>query len=775
MTPAGTRAHYDMGDWKPEKIIQMRLPSGEHTVSYWIRSREGLRQPLRADSGRYVSLGTVGSAPASLEVFGRIALAASGTSVILAQSPQQVPGSTVVPHWHLSCSISSEDHGIVASPCRHCRCPGGPASDGPRPCAIRDKATRATRRYWGAGRPHAGLTMMAHEPPTFIGRYQIQRRLGQGAMGIVYKARDPQLDRIVAIKTLRKDLALSDEHYAAYEQRFLQEARAAGRLNHPHLVAIYDVMEVQHTPYIVMECVETDTLANLIKTHGALPPRRVVGIVRQACLALEHAHAHGVVHRDIKPANILFSEKGDVKVGDFGIARIEGHDLTLTGVCLGTPSYMSPEQIRGRPVDGRSDLFSLGAVLYEALAGERPFTGGDTITILQSIMHDEPVPLHERNPLVPARLSAVTARALAKDREQRYPNARAFADALDEIAAANSPDGPGPPVSGQRSGRLRTRGCKAAFIGACLVLVATAAGFTVWRHAASPGVTDMRAGPGSGAATETPPPERTSASELKGDGDGALAVTRAPAEPLSQEAASSTAATPSAPVDVSARSGRPAGDQRAPRDGRDRRTAAVSPRPAGAADPRPQMPPSPGSAVAADPGVTETASQGVTRSPVDTRPEMERQYTLRQERSERERPVSLGPPTSSEPPGASNPVAPPVVPRGEIAGRWQGRYQCQRDEIGFLLSISGGDGNRIAAVFEFFPLPGTLSFPRGSFNMSGEYDPANGSIRLRSAGWIQRPLGFQSHDIEGQVEPNGERISGRVLTTGCADFILARR
>ena len=334
---------------------------------------------------------------------------------------------------------------------------------------------------------------MPPERPTFIARYEIQARLGQGAMGIVYKARDPQLDRIVAIKTVRSDLGLASDEFAVYKQRFFQEAKAAGRLNHPNVVAIYDVMEVEQTPYIVMEYVESDTLATLIKTHGALPPDRAVEIARHVCLALEHAHAHGVVHRDIKPANILFGNTGEVKVGDFGIARIEGQDLTLTGACLGTPCYMSPEQIRGRAVDGRSDLFSLGAVLYEALTGERPFPGQDAISVIHGIAHDEPVPLHERNARVHPALSAAVARALAKDREQRYPTARAFADALGAPAAESRADTPAvTPRRSSAAGPVLTRGRRLALIGVCGVVVATAAGLTAWRHLAPARTAEVR-------------------------------------------------------------------------------------------------------------------------------------------------------------------------------------------------------------------------------------------------------------------------------------------
>src|SRR5262245_12788131 len=187
--------------------------------------------------------------------------------------------------------------------------------------------------------------------PAAIGRYQVQARLGHGAMGDVYKARDPHLDRIVAIKMIRADLGLPPEHAAEYRRRFYQEAKAAGRLKHPNIVGMHDVMELGGTPYIVMEYVEGKTLAELIAARGAWPPADAVEAIAQVCSALDYAHAHGIVHRDIKPANILVSASGQVMVSDFGVARIEGQEFTQVGVRLGTPAYMSPEQIQGHAVD----------------------------------------------------------------------------------------------------------------------------------------------------------------------------------------------------------------------------------------------------------------------------------------------------------------------------------------------------------------------------------------------------------------------------------------
>jgi len=271
---------------------------------------------------------------------------------------------------------------------------------------------------------------MPDAPAPPIGRYEIVGELGRGAMGVVYQARDPQLGRVVAIKTLRADLGLPPEEFAKLKKRFYQEATAAGRLTHPGIVAIHDVIELEDTPYIVMEFIEGRTLADLLATEGAPDPHRAVAIVRQICAALEYAHAHGVVHRDIKPANILVGPGEAAKLGDFGIARITGSEATRTGVVLGTPGYLAPEQIRGERIDGRGDLFSLGVVLYEALTGVNPFKAEDLATVLYRIVHETPVPACERNPAIPPALSAVVERAMAKEPDARYATASAFADAL---------------------------------------------------------------------------------------------------------------------------------------------------------------------------------------------------------------------------------------------------------------------------------------------------------------------------------------------------------
>src|SRR5262245_47478380 len=213
--------------------------------------------------------------------------------------------------------------------------------------------------------------------PTKLGRYQIEAKLGQGGMGSVFRAKDPVLDRTVAIKTLGGTFGLPSEHRAEFLERFQREARAAGRLSHPNIVGVHDlgVDESSDTPFIVMEYVPGVSLATVLKENPALPVSQALEIVEQVGAALDEAHRHGIVHRDIKPANVFLDDRGRVKVGDFGIARLEDSELTQTGVGLGTPGYIAPEVLRGGRADARSDLFALGVLAYALLAGRKPFPG----------------------------------------------------------------------------------------------------------------------------------------------------------------------------------------------------------------------------------------------------------------------------------------------------------------------------------------------------------------------------------------------------------------
>ena len=210
--------------------------------------------------------------------------------------------------------------------------------------------------------------------PSKLGKYEIRRELGKGAMGVVYEGFDPSIERVVALKTIRAD-QLGGEDAPEILARFRREAQAAGRLKHPHIVAVYEYGEDAGTTFIAMEFVEGRSLKEFFSQHARFTVPQLARIMSELLDALDYSHRRGVVHRDIKPANIMILPDGTVKVADFGIARIESSNLTQTGMILGTPSHMSPEQFMGQTVDGRSDLFSAGVILYELLTGEKPFSG----------------------------------------------------------------------------------------------------------------------------------------------------------------------------------------------------------------------------------------------------------------------------------------------------------------------------------------------------------------------------------------------------------------
>lgn len=270
-----------------------------------------------------------------------------------------------------------------------------------------------------------------------IGRYQIEREIGRGAMGVVYLAHDPRVGRPVALKTIRLPAGLTAAQEREHHERFLREAQSAGRLDHPAIVTIYDADEdsAQSVSFIAMEYVPGRSLREVLQDDGDLPMDTLFFMVARLAEALAVAHAAGVVHRDVKPANILVREgDGAVKIADFGIARLSTSELTQTGQSLGSPAYMSPEQIRGRGVDGRSDLFSLAVILYEALAGERPFAGDDLSALAYAVVHETPVPMTRRRPELPVGLDGFFDRALAKDPAERFEDGAAFKVALEAAA-----------------------------------------------------------------------------------------------------------------------------------------------------------------------------------------------------------------------------------------------------------------------------------------------------------------------------------------------------
>ena len=293
---------------------------------------------------------------------------------------------------------------------------------------------------------------------TKIGRYKLGPELGRGAMGIVYKAEDPNLDRVVALKTIIIDK--DAEGAAEYRKRFFLEAKAAGKLHHPNVVTTFDCGEHDGMAYLAMELVEGTDLRTRLTSEG-VTALEAVEIARDVAEGLAYAHERGVVHRDIKPANIMLDAQGRAKIMDFGLARMRLADhKTTTGMVLGTPRYMSPEQIAGEPVDARSDVFSLGIVLYEMLTGTRLFAGEGIEQVQHSIMNVEPVPPTRVTPGLPAMLDFVVARALKRDPAVRYQDARELSADLATCLAELRSQETSAPESGSRTVRMEPSGGK---------------------------------------------------------------------------------------------------------------------------------------------------------------------------------------------------------------------------------------------------------------------------------------------------------------------------
>jgi predicted Ser/Thr protein kinase len=265
--------------------------------------------------------------------------------------------------------------------------------------------------------------------PEKIGRYPIRDTVGKGGMGVLYRAHDTVLERDVALKMMLVDF--SQDH--ATRERFLREARAVARLQHRNVVTIHELGEVDGTPYIVMELLGGRDLDALLKGDTRLTLAQKLEIAAQLCEGLAYAHDQGIVHRDIKPGNVRVLEDGTVKILDFGIAKFAQSSVTQTGFVMGTPSYMAPEQIMGEPADGRSDLFSVGVLLYELLSGKKPFQGDNPTAVVYQIMNGQPVPLHESLPDVPEHIDQIVMRALQKDPAQRYSKAREMAADLQAV------------------------------------------------------------------------------------------------------------------------------------------------------------------------------------------------------------------------------------------------------------------------------------------------------------------------------------------------------
>jgi serine/threonine protein kinase len=273
-----------------------------------------------------------------------------------------------------------------------------------------------------------------------FGRYEILDEIGRGAMGVVYRARDPKINRTVAIKTISLTNQSPDAQ-REFRERFRREAEAAGRLSHPGIVTIFDVGEEPgtHDLYLVMECVNGKSLDRVLEGKGRLAPDVAVRLASELAEALDCAHGQNVVHRDLKPANILITEDGHAKIADFGIAKLNVDNLTAHGQVWGTPAFMSPEQLNDEPVDGRSDLFSLGVILYMLLTGHRPFQGNSPLTISLRVVSHEPVPAIAFDPDLPLGLDYVLERALAKNPVERYQRGMEMSLDLQNILTGHEP------------------------------------------------------------------------------------------------------------------------------------------------------------------------------------------------------------------------------------------------------------------------------------------------------------------------------------------------
>ena len=282
-------------------------------------------------------------------------------------------------------------------------------------------------------------------PNRLSDRYELGEILGFGGMSEVHLARDTRLHRDVAVKILRADLARDPSFYL----RFRREAQNAAALNHPAIVAVYDTGEAETPagplPYIVMEFVDGVTLRDIVQNDGPLPPARAIEIIADACQALNFSHTHGIIHRDVKPANIMITGDNAVKVMDFGIARAladAGNSVTQTAAVIGTAQYLSPEQARGEPVDARSDVYSLGCVLYEILTGEAPFVGDSPVSVAYQHVREDPVPPSQRHPGISADLDAVVLKALAKNPDNRYQTAAEMRADLVRVHDGQRPEAP---------------------------------------------------------------------------------------------------------------------------------------------------------------------------------------------------------------------------------------------------------------------------------------------------------------------------------------------
>jgi len=290
-------------------------------------------------------------------------------------------------------------------------------------------------------RTHTGPTQTDLSPkklsgvPQRLGRYVVQRRIGRGAMGAVYLGKDPRINRAVAIKVIPIEKEFEDEELKEARLRFYREAESAGRLTHPNIITVYDAGEDKGLAYIAMEYVPGIPLRDFTDPKRLLAPKRALELCAATAEALDYAHNQGVIHRDIKPANLLYNPKdGSLKISDFGVARITDNNRTKTGIVLGTPMYMSPEQLGAEDLTGLSDLFSLGVTLYELMVGEVPFKATNIAVLMTKITTEDPAPVSSRRTGIPPSVDAVLAKALAKRPENRFSCGAEMAIALRNCA-----------------------------------------------------------------------------------------------------------------------------------------------------------------------------------------------------------------------------------------------------------------------------------------------------------------------------------------------------
>jgi len=442
-------------------------------------------------------------------------------------------------------------------------------------------------------------------PPTHIGKYQLTDLLGQGAMGVVYRALDPLLNRYVAVKLMEQGINTD----AVLRDRFLREAQAAGSLQHPNIITIFDFGEVEGHLYIAMEYIEGADLSELIERKDALPLPAKLDIIIDVLHALNYAHGRGVVHRDVKPANIRVSVDGRGKLMDFGIARLESSNLTQSGMLIGTPNYMAPEQVTSGQVSPATDIFSLGVVLYEFLSYRRTFDGDTLHAVLYKIVSEQAPALNTLLTGIPAPLQAIVEKALAKDPKDRYQNAGAMAQELTNVRTALSSGTAvtiatrltplATPAMPEEKPRPR-RVARWAVVAVGSVIVASAAiGIALTRHrpsaaaptapAAAPATSPAPGSPATPGAASSAVPERGAAAK-------AMPAPQTPAAQPGPAAAGSApvaaAAPAAAPTATQATAPAPAPQQAAPPIAPAQPSAApqtVAPTPAPASDPRPEI------------------------------------------------------------------------------------------------------------------------------------------------------------------------------------------